>query len=135
MPNSKLIEIVPWDVYVPGDVRGPTVGLNFENKRFFVVIKRFAGVVGGKHYHKGTASSKNPELLFLFDGEMKLVLQDMKNGNREELNIIGPVLLKIPPFIYHEVHPITDITFIEFNEEESDFKFDTVWPTEEELKS
>ncbi|MBI4175875.1 MAG: hypothetical protein HY518_01615 [Candidatus Aenigmarchaeota archaeon] len=35
-------------------------------------------------------------------------------------------LIEIPPFIYHEVHALTDITLIEFNSEENDFVQDAV---------
>jgi hypothetical protein len=133
MDTSKLIEIIPWTELSPGDQRGPTYGIDFEPKNWFIIAKRFKGQVAGKHYHKGTTKSKNPELLFFLEGTMKLVLKDMKTGTDETLEITGPVLLKIPPYIYHEVHPLTDVYFMEFNEERSDFKHDTVWPTEDEL--
>jgi len=100
-----------------------------------LLAKRKKGVVAGKHYHKGTAASKNPELLFLIEGTVKLTLKDMRDdttaAQEETHEVTAPVLLKIPPMVYHEVESLTDnVIYMEFNEEKSDFKFDTVWPAD-----
>ena len=129
MFESKLIEIISWSEFLPGDLRGPSYNLEFDNKRFFNIAKRKTGSVSGKHYHKGKSRSKNPEFLFIIEGKFRLSLMDINSKEKEEFTLEGPLLLRIPPYIYHELHALTDLYFIDFNEEDLDVvKDDTVWP-------
>lgn len=120
-----LIEITKINP-IKDDPRGLAFGFELQNKSYFIVLNRKKETVSGSHYHKGKTKSKNPETFFLAKGIIKVILKDIKTGDSETVEITENNILKIPPLIYHEVHTLTDIILIEFNEEKSDFYNDTV---------
>lgn len=119
----KIIKITPQQP----DERGLAYAFSTRNSSFFNVLKRKKGSISGKHYHKGFSKSKSPEILYLIEGKAKMFVKEVESGIIEEFFIEENNLIKIPAWIYHEVHAITDIIFLEIYIEESDFKKDTYY--------
>lgn len=74
--------------------------------------------IAGEHYHKGEASVKNPEILILLKGKIEVYLKHIKTNESERFVVEGPKIIKIEPYVYHEVKALEDTQFLEpFNEE------------------
>ncbi|PIR03732.1 MAG: hypothetical protein COV59_04655 [Candidatus Magasanikbacteria bacterium CG11_big_fil_rev_8_21_14_0_20_39_34] len=77
------------------------------------IFFRRAGIISGKHYHKGNSPSRTPEKGILIDGKAKFYCKNLETGDEQETFVEAPVSWEIDPMIYHEMHMITDCTFIE----------------------
>lgn len=135
MPSTKkhnvtvrkmLMKITKVDPLRPDD-RGLAYAFTARNSSYFIVLNRREGTISGKHHHMGKTQSKSPEILYMIKGKAKVVAEDLKSHAREEHEIEENDLIEIPSGIYHEVHALTDIIFLELNAEKSDFKHDTIW--------
>jgi dTDP-4-dehydrorhamnose 3,5-epimerase-like enzyme len=80
-----------------------------------LVSFRRPGSSSGRHYHKGLSPAKNPEVLILVSGSLRMNLRDTRSGEISTMEISGPAKIEIPPFIWHEVIALTEIYFIELN--------------------
>ena len=105
------------------DDRGTVYDFSLRESKYFIVLNRKKGSVSGRHYHKGASKSKNPEILYLFKGKIKLIT---KNPDKE-IEVDENSLIEIPVGLYHEVHALTDIIIAEICVDKDDFeKHDTV---------
>lgn len=116
---SKLEEIGEND-------SGQTFG--FENQRTgqFLLGQRNAGSISGRHFHQGKSPGKNPEILLLVSGKAEIFCRDIQTGEEMRQQVSAPARIEISPNIWHELHAITDITFLEFNslkEHQQDTKY------------
>ena len=78
------------------------------------VFERKAGVVCGKHFHKGTDPSKDPEYLFLISGECRVHAYNGFTDETLEKIVSAGTLLTFEKGIYHELEALTDIIFLEY---------------------
>ncbi len=90
---------------------------NYFHERFgeHLIVYRKAGSISGRHYHKGNALSKNPEIIILISGHLTL---NYKNINQNEIitqKLQAPTKIEIRPYVWHEVTADTDCAFIELN--------------------
>lgn len=82
----------------------------------YLILKE--GCIAGEHYHKGLVASKNPEINIILKGRVQYSLKDLRSGRTETVMIDAPKLIKISPFVYHEMKAIEETLFIEpFDEE------------------
>ncbi|MCB0699597.1 MAG: hypothetical protein H6551_11610 [Chitinophagales bacterium] len=97
------------------DTRGYTA--EFENTRTgkHLIVFRKAGSVSGRHYHKGGSATKNPEILLLLNGTCTFNSKHIDDTEITTAEYTGPVRFEIPPYIWHELIPVTDCTFLEQN--------------------
>ncbi|MEI8092334.1 MAG: hypothetical protein WCG98_09525 [bacterium] len=58
---------------------------------------------------------KDPETLVIIDGELEMILHNVKTGEHFSARYNHPVIFKIAPFIYHEIRAITDIIMLDMN--------------------
>ncbi len=108
------MKIEPLRVFAEHD-RGKT--LLFDNQRTgeFILGYRNKNSISGRHYHKGTATNKDPEVLILIMGNIQLKTIDL-NTKEEQTNIINkPSKIEIPAMVWHEVIALTDCVFLETN--------------------
>jgi len=89
----------------------------FENRETskILLIKRKSGTVSGEHYHTGKNIKKDPEIIVLLDGQAKVTLINIKTKEKTEAVYQEPVMIKISPYIYHEVQALTDIVLLDMN--------------------
>ncbi len=118
----KITKINP----LKDDERGLAYGFTTRKSGYFIVLNTKKGAVRGKHYHKGDSISKSPEIFYLTKGKIKLFTKDVKSGETNEYEIEENNLIEVPAMVYHEVHALTEAILLEFNDEKSDFKEETI---------
>lgn len=109
------------------DHRGTTCEYYHERLGGHLILYRKAGTVSGRHYHKGTSLTKNPEILMVLHGTCTLNWVNLPGNAMQTATVTGPTRLEIPPFTWHEIVTITDCVFMELNsiaEHEADTFYD-----------
>lgn len=97
------------------DERGATHYFNTDRTRQFIIAYRKTGSISGRHYHKGTATTKNPEQLILMQGEATINWLDTRTSIEGSIKVKAPVRIHIQPWAWHEVIADTDIIILELN--------------------
>lgn len=97
------------------DERGSTYELMTRPTGGFLFASRKKGAVSGNHWHEGKSASKNPEILFLISGEMKVDIKDLESGEEGVFEISGPVKVSVYPRALHTFTSLSDCSFLEFN--------------------
>ncbi|MDD5146030.1 MAG: hypothetical protein PHF44_04280 [Candidatus Pacebacteria bacterium] len=96
-----------------GNYKGPVWEWLFpEGKAAGVTIfSRKKGMEFGGHYHKGEDPSKNPEILLVVSGKMKIT---KKESIYAKGFILGPgEFIIIKPNVYHYAFALEDVVFVE----------------------
>jgi quercetin dioxygenase-like cupin family protein len=84
----------------------------------WVLIELRKGCTAGEHYHKGLLASKNPEVNIVLKGKMEYFLRDVNSGKTQRLVVEAPKIVKIEPYVYHELKALEESFFLEpFDEE------------------
>ena len=107
------------------DKRGSTYRFKERESSEFIIVERKGDTISGQHYHKGLTKSKNPEIFFLVGGEIRLTVINIKTNEKEEHYIEKNAIVKIEPFVYHEVYALTDMIILEFLIKDEDTINDT----------
>jgi len=95
------------------DDRGYTATYNHLRSGEHIIVFRKAGTVSGRHYHKGTAATKAPELFLLLSGSLMLNWHHIESAELNSIMVSGPSLIEIPPLVWHELLMQTDCTALE----------------------
>lgn len=108
------------DIYFKGqDERGITGEIDMMGRTGkFILAYRAMATTSGNHYHKGLSDLKNPEVVFLLEGEVVIKhapVVDGKKGKVEELMVEAPARIEIPINTWHELHFEEDSCFFELN--------------------
>lgn len=108
------------DIYFKGeDERGITGEIDTLGRSGkFILAYRVAGSVSGNHYHKGLSADKNPEVVFLLEGAVRLKYAPVQGGVKgveQELEIEAPARIEVPIHTWHEMHFEEDSCFFELN--------------------
>lgn len=90
-------------------------------KETLIVIRK-KGSIAGNHYHNGTDPSRNPEIQYVIAGELKLTAKNIATNEHETHVIKSNTEIRLFPKIAHKFEMLTDVVFLEFHVEESDFK-------------
>ena len=98
----------------------------FASGKNVLILKRKKGTVSGEHYHLGKAKSKNPEIFFLIKGKIEFYAEHVKTKEKQKTIVEENSLIIIPPMVYHKLKALTDIVFIELNNEPDKYDKDTV---------
>jgi dTDP-4-dehydrorhamnose 3,5-epimerase-like enzyme len=120
-----MIEILPLSK-IGEDERGATHYFDTDRTGQFIVAYRKEGSASGKHYHKGVATNKNPEIIIIMQGTATINWYDVRGTNKGTEIVAAPVMIKIQPWAWHEVVANTDIVVFELNAL-ADGKDDTFW--------
>ena len=120
-----MIEIIPLPK-IGEDERGATHYFDTDRTGQFIVAYRKAGSASGKHYHKGLAPHKNPEIIIIMQGSAILNWYDVRGTAKGTEKLEAPVMIKIHPWAWHEVIAETNIVVFELNAL-TDAKDDTFW--------
>ncbi len=109
-----MIKVEPLNIFVDHE-RGKT--LLFNNKRTgeFILGYRNKDSISGRHYHKGEAANKKPEILILISGTIRLKTIDLSTHKEDIIIIDTPSRIEIPEMVWHEVKAITNCIFLETN--------------------
>ncbi len=113
MMSDKVI-ITPLTVYAEHE-RGKTLLFDNQRKGEFILGYRIKDSISGRHYHKGLADYKNPEILILVSGSIQLKTIDLETKNEQLVIIMEPSRIEISAMIWHEVLALTDCVFLEMN--------------------
>lgn len=98
------------------DERGSTHYFDTERTGQFIIAYRKAGSASGRHYHKGTATKKNPEQIIIMSGEATINWYDVRDKLvRGTAKATAPALVEIQAWAWHEVMADTDIVVFEMN--------------------
>lgn len=97
------------------DSRGHVLEYDFRGCHICLLVESKAGSVRGRHYHKGISPAKNPETLVLISGTCTLYWQAAGEAFRHSETVTAPAKIHIPRFTWHELHAVTDCSFIELN--------------------
>lgn len=111
---SDMITIEPLHVFAEHD-RGKTLLFDNERTGEFILGYRNKDSVSGRHYHKGDALNKNPEILILISGVIQLKTINLSNKYEQIVKVETPSRIEIPAMIWHEVIALTDCVFLETN--------------------
>jgi dTDP-4-dehydrorhamnose 3,5-epimerase-like enzyme len=95
------------------DNRGYTALYRHERMGEHIIVFRKAGTISGRHYHKGIAPTKNPELFLLLSGTLLLTWRKPEETSLQQAYVNGPAMIEIPPYIWHEMLMQTDCTALE----------------------
>lgn len=88
---------------------------NLDRTGKYILAQRNKGSISGGHYHKGISPTKNPEIVFLLQGEVVLKYKSLESSDFSELKIEALSKIEIFPNTWHELHAISDILFLELN--------------------
>lgn len=110
----SMVEVIPISK-VAEDERGATHFFDTDRTGQFIIAYRKAGAASGRHYHKGTAVQKNPEQIIIMHGKATVNWLDVRSGLKGTEQITAPVMVKIQPWVWHEVIADTDIIVFELN--------------------
>ena len=116
-----LIKIVKTNLMREDD-RGNIYDFSIPNRKYVLAMFRKKGTVSGKHVHTASIKSKNPEIFYVVSGKAKFVVRNLQTKEEEIHEVVEGNLIEIPANVYHEVHAITDIYFLEFNYSKEDFE-------------
>ena len=110
----EFFEILPIEntAHVPS---GYTTYPIIQHEGEFIMGFREEGSVAGNHYHKGNSYSKNPQVILLSTGKIRLDLENLKTGEKQTFEIQAPKWIKVYPYVWHVITGLTDFSFLEFN--------------------
>jgi dTDP-4-dehydrorhamnose 3,5-epimerase-like enzyme len=97
------------------DDRGYVAEYAHERKGNHLLIFSREGSVRGRHYHKGISVTKNPEVLILLTGKMKVNWKIVGEEMLSSITVQAPAKLEIPPMVWHELIAESDSSIIEQN--------------------
>ena len=98
------------------DERGSTHFFDTDRSGQFVVGYRKAGTHNARHYHKGLAKNKNPEIIIIMQGEVTINWYDVRNVEiKGTCKAIAPAMVTVQAWAWHEVIADTDIIVLELN--------------------
>lgn len=109
---------------------GSTYAMASIKSEGYLLASRKAGSISGNHWHTGKSAAKNPESLLLISGSVRLNFQHIETGEKAEIIVEAPRLIKIYPQVLHTLEAQTDIIFFEFNSLE-EHKADTQYPAKD----
>lgn len=109
-----MVEIISVDK-IGEDERGATHYFDTDRTGQFIIAYRKQGSISGRHYHKGTAPTKNPEQLILMLGEATVNWFDVQGNDKGSIQVKAPAKIFIQPWAWHEVIADTDIIMFELN--------------------
>ena len=89
------------------DERGGFWGITQELWAEANFIETEAGQVRGNHYHKETR-----ELFFIISGEIDIVVEGLRSGERTEMSVTKGDIFIIEPYELHTFHTKTDARWI-----------------------
>lgn len=89
------------------DERGGFWGITQERWAEVNFIETAAGQVRGKHYHKETR-----ELFFIISGEIDIVVEDLRSGERFEMTVTKGDVFIIEPYELHTFRTKTDAQWL-----------------------
>lgn len=109
-----MVEIISVDK-IAEDERGATHYFDTDRTGQFIIAYRKRGSISGRHYHKGTAPTKNPEQLILMQGAATVNWFDVQGDAKGSIQVKAPAKIIIQPWAWHEVIADTDIVMFELN--------------------
>lgn len=115
----KGVKIINLDL-VKSDDRGSIFQFQNRDSSKLLLVKRKKGTVSGGHYHTGENKLKDPETVIILDGKFEIVLKNVNTLKEFKKTYDTPIMLKIDPFIYHEIRAITDIILLDMNSIDDD---------------
>lgn len=131
MNGIKIEKIQP---LANGDSRGETFELfkGFPGLQV-TYYKRKQGMKFACHFHTGEDPSKNPELFFLLQGKVKIVAENGKTQEKEEIIVEERNMITIEKGVYHEFEALSDVSFLEYRSTLFDERKSDCFPKEEYL--
>jgi len=110
-----MVEVTPVPK-IAEDERGATHYFDTDRSGQFVVGYRKAGTHNAKHYHKGLAKNKNPEIIIIMQGEITINWFDVRDETKKgTCRAIAPAMVTVQAWAWHEVIADTDIIVLELN--------------------
>ena len=109
-----MIKVTPLDL-IGQDERGSNYGWSANRNGDFMFCTRKAGSSSGQHYHEGKSDYKNPEILFLFTGEVQIDWCALDGRKIETVFAKAPARIEVPVNVWHQVIAVTDCCLIELN--------------------
>ncbi len=116
--NSDIVSIRELHCANENNPRGKTTfEWRHQDGRQITVYYRKYGNTSELHFHKGEDPSKDPEYFLLLSGELEFYFQttEGEEGKFVVSAIEGaPQEIIIPPYVLHQITPLTDICYVEY---------------------
>lgn len=98
------------------DNRGQTYELSNNRSTDMVLCYREKDSICGRHYHTGSSKNKDPEILYLIQGEVRLRYRYIKDDDIITETIVkAPAKITTPKYYWHELKTLTPAIFLELN--------------------
>ncbi len=105
--------------FAGSDERGVTGEIDSLNRGGkYILAYRKAGSLSGNHYHQGLSAMKDPEVVFLLQGRVKIryaAVKDGLKGEEQSLEAEAPVRIEIAKNTWHLMEFLSDACFFELN--------------------
>ncbi len=116
------------------DERGQTFHIQNKRSGNFILAYRKVGSSSGRHYHRGKAAYKDPEILYLLSGSARIRWCGLSENVVREKVVQSPAKVIFPVNVWHELVAETDCSFWEMNSLE-DVQKDSIRIEENKLDS
>ncbi|ASZ13518.1 hypothetical protein KTO58_06595 [Chitinophaga pendula] len=127
-----MITVTPLQLLGQDD-RGSNFSWLTDRTGEFLLCYRHAGSSSGQHYHTGASANKNPEVMYLLNGQATLHWCTLNDITIHTVIATAPARIEVPANIWHQLIAVTDCTFIELNTVE-DVRNDSIRIWKEDLE-
>lgn len=127
-----MITVTPLQLLGQDD-RGSNFSWLTDRTGDFLLCYRHAGSSSGQHYHTGASANKNPEVMYLLNGQAELHWCTLDDITMHTVITTAPARIEVPANIWHQLIAVTDCTFIELNTVE-DVRNDSIRIWKEDLE-
>jgi len=119
-----VLEIIEFN-HIGDDERGLTKSFSVKDYREFIYLTRKANTLSGNSYHKGLNKGTAEKVIVLLSGCITLRYRSVSSDDIFIKNIDTPSVIKIKPYVVHNVFAHSDIVILE-NNSIGDIKSDIV---------
>jgi hypothetical protein len=119
-----MLEITEFN-HIGDDERGFTKSFSVKDYREFIYLTRKANTLSGNSYHKGLNEGTIEKVFVLLNGSITLKYRAVGSDDIFIKSIDKPSVIKIKPYVVHNIFAHSDITMLE-NNSIGDIKSDIV---------
>jgi len=109
-----MLEVTEFN-HIGDDERGLTKSFSVKDYREFIYLTRKANTLSGNSYHKGLNKGTVEKVFVLLSGCITLRYRGVDSDDVFIKNIDKPSVIKIKPYVIHNIFAHSDIVMLENN--------------------